>query len=735
MAANKEGITIYFEGDTVQFDKSVDGIEKALKVLKSQTKALNKQFLDSKSLTDLNKKIRSLRQEYSLSIRAAKDWSNEWKTLKARYDELYGRKRTKEEEKEFKSVDKAMTNAMNHYESSIDRTIKLRNELKKCYDIANQMAQKPNELQQNLANIGNTMETIGDKTKKLSDYMQKFLKNSVDQAVKFEDAFAEVKKTVDETDTTKYEDIAKSLRDLSQDVPTTADELAKIAGLAGQMGVNADDIVNFTKAMVDFGNATNITAEDAAQEIAQIYNVIGKGGDFSTLNNLLSTIVDLGNNSATTEKDIVEMFRNISAASSRVGMSEQQMAALAATLSSLGLDKGGASSISTIMTKIDMAVSTNSKELQEWADAAGMSVDKFTEAWGIDAAGALASLLENLKQTVDAGGNLNQEFEDLGIKEMRRVDTLGRLVNAQNVYADALQRAESSFREGNALSEEANKRYQTLASKMQILKNRFSEFQRTIGDTLAPVITFIVDKAGELLNIINALPGGVTTLITLVTTFMAVISPLTSVLGKILGNNVALTNSLKDFIKFMTSTKGILLGVASAFLLLYTQNEDFRNAVNKTASAIWEHLKPVLSDLWAVFQQLWNIIGWVVDKINILWELFKQSSVGQFFIGMIEAIIETVKIAIDIIDGLIGAVKTIFGWFEKLLGIETEVSTNMPRSVSVLESGGFNGFASGGFTVNNSFTINGTEQLSNSRLIEVADIITDRVNENLGRMV
>ena len=51
-------------------------------------------------------------------------------------------------------------------------------------------------------------------------------------------------------------------------------------------------------------------------------------------------------------------------------------------------------------------------------------------------------------------------------------------------------------------------------------------------------------------------------------------------------------------------------------------------------------------------------------------------------------------------------------------------------------SGGFSsgGFMSGGITINNSFVVNGAD-IAQSQLLQWADAITDRVNENLGRMV
>lgn len=722
-AGQEQGITIGFNANTTDFDKNVDKLNKEIKGLKKEVKLFNQELkINPNSFSLLYTKIRNLTQQQEKAKKVLQEYKGYLDGL-----EKNGLKGTDE---------------WNATQDAIRKTNKeLRNitvQLDKAkQSMADLERYATGGFEEAIRKAGESMVTIGESMQKISKYSQDFLKEATKQAIEFENAFADVKKTVEETPTTSYEEIERGLRELAQTVPITADELARIGGLAGQMGVGADDIVNFTKAMVDFGNATNITAEEAAQEIAQIYNVIGKGGDYSNLENLLSTIVDLGNNSATTERDIVEMFKNISAASSRVGMTEQQMAALAATLSSLGLDKGGASAISNIMTQIDMDVASEDfNRILKWAKAAGLSVAEFKKAWGEDAAGALATFVEHLKETVDAGGNLNEEFNALGIKELRRVDTLGRLVNAQDVYREALEMSDRAFSEGNALSIEAEKRYQTLASKLQILKNKFDEFKRGVGEQLTPILSAIVDFAGKILDFINALPGGIDQIVVVLTTLLAVLSPLLTVFGKYLltltGTNGAVGKLVSNFKGF----KGILAGVFGALLTLYVTNEDFRNAVNKTAQSIWSVLKPALENLWGLFQNIWNIITYVVEKMGELWNMFMNSTPGKIFIATLNGIVETIKVVIQIVGGLISVVKDLFGWFGRVLGIQDEVKRNMPRQnyINQLSSGGYSsgGFMSGGMTVNNSFVINGVEQLSNTRLLEVADIITDRVNENLG---
>ena len=63
--------------------------------------------------------------------------------------------------------------------------------------------------------------------------------------------------------------------------------------------------------------------------------------------------------------------------------------------------------------------------------------------------------------------------------------------------------------------------------------------------------------------------------------------------------------------------------------------------------------------------------------------------------------------------------------------VNTLGSGSMGSGANVLNSGGM---MAGGLTVYNSFTING-DQLSTSNLVRIADVITERVNENLGRMI
>ncbi|WP_105128080.1 phage tail tape measure protein, partial [Streptococcus suis] len=83
---------------------------------------------------------------------------------------------------------------------------------------------------------------------------------AVKAAAQYESAFAGVKKTVDETATTSYEKLSNSIRQMSKELPASAVEIANVAEVAGQLGIKADNITDFTKVMIDLGESTNMSA-------------------------------------------------------------------------------------------------------------------------------------------------------------------------------------------------------------------------------------------------------------------------------------------------------------------------------------------------------------------------------------------------------------------------------------------------------------------------------------------
>lgn len=364
------------------------------------------------------------------------------------------------------SLQKAFSTASKHSDTYIDKLNKIGDVAVKAFQI-----------------VGTAVATAGVTTLKA--------------AIDFESAFAGVQKTVDETDTTSYEDLAKGIREMAKTTPAAATEIAAVAEAAGQLGIKADDILSFSKTMIDLGESTNLTSDEAATSIAKLFNVTGTSMD--KVGNFGSTLVALGNNAATTESDILAMATRIAGSGKQIGLTEQQILALSTSLSSVGIEaEMGGSAISTVMSQIDKDVAMNAEELSVWAKTAGLSASDFAKSWNSDAYGTLQKVLKGMAETKDEGGNLNVLLEDLGINSIRQGDTLKRLSSATGLMSEMTDLANTAWDENSALTKEANTRYATMASKLKILKNTLTDAAITIGNKLMPYLDKLVSKIQEI---------------------------------------------------------------------------------------------------------------------------------------------------------------------------------------------------------------------------------------------
>ena len=320
-------------------------------------------------------------------------------------------------------------------------------------------------------------------------------------AMDYETAFTGVRKTVDGTEE-QLAAVDKGLKELSKTTPVSAAELANLAAVGGQLGIETGEtgetILKFTKTMADMGAATNLTGEQGAAAMARFLNVMGESKD--NVDRVGSSIVDLGNHTATSEAEIAEMALRMGKFGNTVGMNSAQVLGYSAALSSLGIEaQMGGSAIGRTWLSIQEAVSGGGESLEAFAKYAGVSAADFKKQWGTDPSGAFNSLIKGLSTTKD----LTKALGDLGIDNIQDKQAVMALANGYDLMTDCLNRSSRAYEENTALTNEANAAYNTTANKLKMAMNAVTNAGIEWGNVLLPEVqkgAELIGKAGEALG-------------------------------------------------------------------------------------------------------------------------------------------------------------------------------------------------------------------------------------------
>ena len=552
---------------------------------------------------------------------------------------------------------------------------------------------------------------------------------AINESMKFSSAFAGVRKTIDATEP-EFAKLRQGIRDMAKEIPASREAIAGVAEAAGQLGIENENVLSFTRTMIDMGESTNLASEEAATALARFANITGMAQ--TNFDRLGSSIVALGNNMATTEAEVVNFGMRIAGAGAQVGMSEADIMGLSAAFSSVGISaEAGGTALSKTMIGIEAAVQKGGGKLKLWAETAGMSADEFKKAWQEDAAGALTAVVKGLGEMEKQGGSTLGQLEKLGITEVRQRDALLRAAGAGDLLSDALKISGDAWQENGALAEEAGRRYETPESRMAIMKNRASDMGITIGDNLMPSFLRLLEGATKLAEKFGNLTDGQQDFIIKAALVGAAIGPVLVIVGRLaqgVGAAVGVAGKLAlAFSKggkaapgwargIAGATKGLVSFVKQGALAIASLARQAASWVAETAAKVAATAATVahtaVTKAAAAAQWLLNAalsanpIGLVViaiaglvaalvvaykksetfrNIVNAAWGAIKTAAVAVFgfvanyiktWVGIIRAVLGKVKAVADSVvrffgrmrDGIVGAFNRVTGFLRTVAG-------------------------------------------------------------------
>lgn len=535
MAMRDAGVRLKVEGEK-EFRSAISGINAVLKIMDAQLGEISSEFAENAGSMEnaraqvlkLNETLDKLREKQKTIIQAL---DNAQEALEQYTDEFEAAKKAAEDHaktmeqvaetlgksseeyqklaEEQKKLDaavsaaesgmKAAERATNSWTIELSKTNvaidKTSAQLKTVEDGMNGVADGADEAAEASEKMGMSVTQSVDavsnavasaRLEELFDGLVEGLKDSAEAAIKWESAFAGVVKTVD-ADEWQLEEINAGLRDMAMTIPVTAEELASIAETAGQLDIAAGDILSFTETVANLAATTNMTSEQAAMQFARFANITKMSAD--EYGNLGAVVVDLGNNFATTESEIMNMAMRLAAAGNAAGLAEPEILGIAAALSSVGVDaEMGGSAFSKAIREIQVAVETNAPVLEDYAEVAGMTGEAFANLWSTNTASAISQFIAGIGDVDRQGQSIISTLADLGMTEIRLSDTMGRLAGNAELLESAIARGNRAWEENTALVNEANIRYETTESKFTMLNNAVEELRIVFGEKLKPAL-------------------------------------------------------------------------------------------------------------------------------------------------------------------------------------------------------------------------------------------------------
>lgn len=239
-----------------------------------------------------------------------------------------------------------------------------------------------------------------------------------DTVIQFNDALVNVGKTANIS--------GEELRGLGEDIVNLSRKLKVIrtpalleyATVAGQLGVKGrDNILAFTESLAKLETATNISGQEGASNIARLLTLTD--GGVQNVKDFGDEIVNLGNNFAATENEILTNATAIAQNVAQYNIGRKAILAYATATKAVGLEAElTGSTIGRTLGLIEKAIRTG-KGIDEVAKLTGVNVENLKKQFKEDPGAVFNNFIAGLNSVNVAGGSVNGQLENIGITSIR----------------------------------------------------------------------------------------------------------------------------------------------------------------------------------------------------------------------------------------------------------------------------------------------------------------------------
>ncbi|AFM54800.1 tail length tape measure protein [Croceibacter phage P2559S] len=316
----------------------------------------------------------------------------------------------------------------------------------------------------------------------------------------------------------------EELRGLGQDIVDLSRKLKVIgtpalleyAKVAGQLGVKGrENILLFTESLAKLETASDIAGDEGASKIARLLTLTD--GGVQNIESFGDEIVNLGNNFAATENEILTNATAIAQNTGQYNIGRKSVLAYATATKAVGLEAElTGSTIGRTLGLMEKAIRTG-KNVDALAQLTGMTVEGLKEQFKEDPAAVFGNFIQGLNNVNQAGGSVNAQMEQLGITSIRDQRVVASLATkGYDVLAGSLETVNDA---AGSLDKEFGAASSKLDAQFSRIGIAWDNFILTIEDgegVIATVASFLagefaksIDRASFFIKVMGAVITGV----------------------------------------------------------------------------------------------------------------------------------------------------------------------------------------------------------------------------------
>ena len=642
-----------------EFEKEIKSMEKAQKAFQNMDKArdgLNKINSEYKKAAE---HLQKLKAEYERTGSSNKQLAKEIEQAEKNVGKLNKQKERQQHVFEAaRSKIEAEGASLSNYRSKVQ-------EVEKEIEKMNKLKEAQKRYDSRQESIGR-MKDFGDKQIAQGMGVAGALAVPVKLAVDLENAQADLKKVADFSSKKMEDGFYKAMRNFSENSPLSQVELFQIAGAGAQAGIKTDELERYTKDAAKIKVAFDMNTEAAGNFLAKTRAQLNL--DQNGVMEYANVINYLANNVAATAPEIADISSRVAGLGGMAGISKEGVAALGASLVSVGVpSEVAATGLKNISLGL-MAGASATKKQSAAFKSLGLDAEDVAKRMTKDGEGTLIDVFQRIKK-------LPKDVQAATLKNLfgkESIQSASELAKHIDEVSKNMKNAHDKSKTNGSVDAEYNQRLKTMGNAFSTLKNRVVNMGVDLGSALGPSLVQVANSIGPLItkfsqliqkhpqltaNILKAVAGfaafkiglgglakgfapvfsGISKGIHIFDKFKAAGSfaegfktafPAISKVGSMF-KKVGLAIKAAFMANPVILIIAAIVAVIAIVVVLYNKCAWFRNGVNAIFKAVanfikqvWQGIKPTVMN---VITGIKNIVKQGVDFIKLVWKIIKPT--------------------------------------------------------------------------------------------------------------